>query len=287
MAFQVVEDSLRDIFLSSLFQGATAQITGREITGLPFKWAGIALPNPTWTKGVNWTASCMITGHLVAALCRTADFRSGDHGVLMGERREEIWWGHVEETQTSLGEALTAALKIDVRRLGWIQRTGVLLSVLPSTVNWMKLGAQKLRDSLFLNYRINPPYLPSHCNGCGVVFSICHALDYKKCGLIMSRHNELHDGFAELAGKSFTPVHMHDHPKIFIGRALQGGGESQSNMEGQGGNAAGGGGVEGWPANLGSLNSGDGQYSWHMCREYWCHLLPVQNPGEMLVDHRT
>ena len=35
MDFQVVEDVLRDIFLPALFQGGTAQIPGREITGLP------------------------------------------------------------------------------------------------------------------------------------------------------------------------------------------------------------------------------------------------------------
>ena len=68
MAFQVVEDLLRDIFLPSLFQGGTSQIPGRFITGLPVKQAGIALPDPTWIAQANWAASCMITGHLVAVL---------------------------------------------------------------------------------------------------------------------------------------------------------------------------------------------------------------------------
>ena len=57
MAFQVVEDALRDILLPDLFQGDTEQIPGRSITGLPVKQVGIALPNPTRTTGANWTAS--------------------------------------------------------------------------------------------------------------------------------------------------------------------------------------------------------------------------------------
>ena len=37
MAVQMVEDVLWDIFIPSLFQGATSQISGRAITGLLFK----------------------------------------------------------------------------------------------------------------------------------------------------------------------------------------------------------------------------------------------------------
>ena len=39
----------------------------------------------------------------------------------------------------------------------------------------------------------------------------------------MARHDELHNGVADLAGKAFTPVHMRDNPKIFTGRVLWGG----------------------------------------------------------------
>ena len=84
MAFQVVEDAFQDIFLPDLFQGDTAQIPGRLITGLPVKQARIAIPNPTCTVGENWAVSCMITGHLVVALRGMAEFSSGDHSLLMG-----------------------------------------------------------------------------------------------------------------------------------------------------------------------------------------------------------
>ena len=57
MAFQVVEDTLRGIFLLALFKGVTAQILGRTISGLPVKQARIALHDPTWTAGANWKAS--------------------------------------------------------------------------------------------------------------------------------------------------------------------------------------------------------------------------------------
>ena len=74
----------------ALFQGSMSQILGKAITGLPVKQAGIALPDPTLTARANWTASCIITGHFVTALRGTAEFRLGDHALLMGEGREEI-----------------------------------------------------------------------------------------------------------------------------------------------------------------------------------------------------
>ena len=84
MAFQVVEDTLQGILRPALFQGGTAHIPGRAITGLPVKQAGIALPEPTRIMGANWTATCLITSHLVVALRGAAKFRLGNYSLLMG-----------------------------------------------------------------------------------------------------------------------------------------------------------------------------------------------------------
>ena len=82
--FQAVEDEFWDIFLLTLFQFATSQIHVREITGLTVKQDGINLPDPTRTVGEKWMASCIITGHIIAALCRKAESRSGYHALLIG-----------------------------------------------------------------------------------------------------------------------------------------------------------------------------------------------------------
>ena len=67
---------------------------------------------------------------------------------------------------------------------------------------------------------MDPPDLPLHCDGCDTKFTISHALDCKKGGLVTARHNELRDGVAELAGKAFTPDHVRDDPLIYSGRAM-------------------------------------------------------------------
>ena len=85
----------------------------------------------------------------------------------------------------------------------------------PSTVNGTELGAQEWRDAAFLRYGLEPPDLPKHCDGCNARFSICHALDCKRGGLVTARHNELRDGVADLAGKAFTPSHVRNDPLIY------------------------------------------------------------------------
>ena len=57
MAFQAVEDELRDTFLLALFHGDTYQIPRRAIASMTIKYDRIDLPDPNQTAGANWTAS--------------------------------------------------------------------------------------------------------------------------------------------------------------------------------------------------------------------------------------
>ena len=91
----------------------------------------ISLTEPTRTVGSNWKASYVITGHIVTALHGTAEFRSGNHSLLMGEGREDIQWRYLEESETSLGNYRAAISNLDAWRMGRIQRMGAWLSVLP------------------------------------------------------------------------------------------------------------------------------------------------------------
>ena len=59
---------MQETFLPDLFQGLGEGSPGRGVTRLPVKQAGLALPDPTKTAPENWTAYCVITGHLVVAL---------------------------------------------------------------------------------------------------------------------------------------------------------------------------------------------------------------------------
>ena len=71
----------------------------------------------------------------------------------------------------------------------WATKTGDWLTLQPSTLNGTDLGALEWHDTLFLQYGLDPPDLPTHCNICHAKFSISHALDCKRGGLVTARHN--------------------------------------------------------------------------------------------------
>ena len=82
-AFVLVEDALQETFLPALFQGLVEGTPGREVTRLPVKQALLALPYLTKTSSENWTASCVITGHLVAALRVQEEFQTVYHSACL------------------------------------------------------------------------------------------------------------------------------------------------------------------------------------------------------------
>ena len=115
----------------------------------------------------------------------------------------------------SLAGTITGTQVQVARPLRQMTKTGAWLTVHPSTVNMTELGAQEWRDSIFLRYGLDPPYLSHYCDGCYAKFTIYHALNCKRDVLVMARHNKLRDGVTDMAGKAFTPSHVRNDPLIF------------------------------------------------------------------------
>ena len=113
--FYPVEEALREVFVPALFQGLKEGLPTRENTCLPAKQAGLAIPDPVKTAPENWTASCVITGNLVAALRGQAVFQTADHmaclrgGQLAVRHRGEQW------AEAALTAALEGALVLQAR----------------------------------------------------------------------------------------------------------------------------------------------------------------------------
>jgi hypothetical protein len=76
------------------------------------------------------------------------------------------------------------------------------------------VSAQEFRDAFLLCYGRSPGDLPSHCDGCGQKFSVQHALECKKGGNVILRHNEIRDELADLAAKAIIPSAIRNEPLI-------------------------------------------------------------------------
>ena len=68
---------------------------------------GTTLLEPTKTAPENWRASCVITGHLLAALRGQMEFRTADHLACIKEGRKVVWWRSAQKARESLAVTFT------------------------------------------------------------------------------------------------------------------------------------------------------------------------------------
>ena len=123
-AFGTVEEEFAKAFLPALGEGVGDGAPGREITRLPVKQAGMALPDPTQTAPENWQASCVITGHLVSALRGQVPFRTADHAACLREGRAAVRRQNVAKAMASLETSISRAPVEVTRRLRRATKTG-------------------------------------------------------------------------------------------------------------------------------------------------------------------
>ncbi len=91
-------------------------------------------------------------------------------------RQEEelvIVWG--------LGNKLKPMVK---KRLSQMAETGTWLMRLPSRLEGTQLMRDEWLNNVHLWYAFRPKGLPQQCNGCGANFSIDHAFNWNKGGLV-------------------------------------------------------------------------------------------------------
>ena len=106
-AFEPVEKAMQETFIPDLFEGLGEGALDRGVTDLSVKQAGLALPDTTYTAPENWTASCVITGHLVAALRGQVEFWTEDHLACLHEVQMAVW----RRSQQRAEEVLAATLE--------------------------------------------------------------------------------------------------------------------------------------------------------------------------------
>ena len=78
--------------------------------------------------------------------------------------------------------------------------------MIPLAHHHFDLSATEFRDSLALRYHRPLLRLPALCDGCGCQFTTGHALDCRKGGLVIQRHNEIRDALGDLASIAYKEV---------------------------------------------------------------------------------
>ena len=117
----------------------------------------------------------------------------------------------------SLAERSTKAM---AKRLGRAGLTGAWLTVMPNLLNGTLLSMEEWRDNARLRYGLRPIGLCERCDGCNAPFTIDHAINCKKGGLVCQRHDDARDEAGELAAMALTKSRVSYEPKIFYGTGV-------------------------------------------------------------------
>ena len=129
------QESAAGYFLPALLKVLGEGELGRGVTCLPVKQAGLALPHPTLTALGNWTASCVITIHLVAAIRGQMEFQTEYHSACPQKGRKAVQKRSARRVEETLASTITGAPVQGVHLLQQATKTGAWLKVQPSTVN--------------------------------------------------------------------------------------------------------------------------------------------------------
>ena len=83
----------------------------------------MSLPDPTNTAPENWTASCVITGHLVGALRGREEFWTSDHAKILRGGRGEVQRRNALQLEAAMEETLAGSPTPVARPLRRVTKT--------------------------------------------------------------------------------------------------------------------------------------------------------------------
>ena len=88
-----------------------------------------------------------------------------------------------------------------------------------TTFSGTVFSATEFWDFLCARYNVYPLKIQSHCNGCGTVFGVTHALRCSTGGLIIAHHNKIREKLFYLSRRAFTSEYVCTKPLIRQGCA--------------------------------------------------------------------
>ena len=205
--FSALKDAIREVFWPSLF-GSVVSDSEADLFALPTRMGGMGVRDPVQTSSqyfdASRTGSSVITSYLIAK----EDFSALDHC-------ETFIWASKESKRTqkiaddaslndilsSLDDLKSRAVKrtIDGKCSNW-------LNVVPVKRFHFDLSQREFRDAIAIRYHRPIVDMPGFCDGCDAPTSVDHALNCKKGGLVIKRHNEVRDSLGEIMGKGYNNV---------------------------------------------------------------------------------
>ncbi|KAL7463368.1 hypothetical protein ACHAXS_003783 [Conticribra weissflogii] len=214
-----IEQSIKNTFLPALFHIENIDDSLREVLSHPIKLAGINILDPTIQAGFSYDTSLLATESLVDCLIYHTEVDLQNHHRHISETRQQCHQQIYKLHDDLLSKYLENASPETQHRLARAKIGGSWLTVIPKAINGTILSAEEFRDNLRLRYGFTPEFLPKTCDGCNKAFTITHALNCRKGGLVSLRHSEIANEWAHLCAIALGTDSIINEPSIFLGKS--------------------------------------------------------------------
>ena len=215
-AFQPIENAIRDEFLPALMGGDPPD---RELSQLPVRYAGLGILDPCKNAQCHYLTSKAMTASLSSSLVEGVDMDAMGYRMESNRTLQESKAIQEVELASTLESLLVVAPPDDQRRMKRSQETGTWLTATPSLDYGTALSRTEFRDAILcLCHGLIPLDLPTKCDGCPSTknFTMGHAFQCKKGGLVLARHDEMAAEWHQLCSQALTPSAVTDEPIIPI-----------------------------------------------------------------------
>ncbi|KAL7463315.1 hypothetical protein ACHAXS_003701 [Conticribra weissflogii] len=214
-----IENSIKNAFLPALFHVENIDDSLREVFSHPIKLAGLNILDPTIHAGISYDTSLLATESLVDCLIYHSEIDLQAHHRHILNTRQQCHQQLHNIHNDLLTSFLTSTPPETQHRLARAKVGGSWLTVIPKAINGTILSAEEFRDNLRLRYGLTPEFLPKTCDGCNKTFTITHALNCRKGGLVSLRHSEIANEWAHLCAIALGSDSIINEPSIFLGKS--------------------------------------------------------------------
>ena len=197
---RIIDDKL----LPALFDGPVSP-SERELFSLPIREGGLGIPVFSEKGLFDYEASTIITAPLAAVMMLQGDTLPDE--IVVKEARSNAENKSKQALVSKVERVGQSLSPTSARAVEHAKQPGASswLSVIPLEEQGFVLTKGEFRDALALRYSKDLRGLPSKCP-CGEKFDLNHALNCKRGGYIIMRHNNVRDFEANLLRRVHTDV---------------------------------------------------------------------------------
>ena len=216
-----LDRTITEKFLPALLGTHTITDIERELYALPIRLGGLGIPILKCVAEDEYLTSCQVTAPLATIMAmQNTNLPDPSEVAEIRNQMKKQKHNFQQQSAISVEQYLPSATQ---RAMHQAQDKGASswLSALPLKEHGFNLNKGEFRDALAIRYNSSLRSLPTKCP-CGQRFDLDHALNCKRGGFVIMRHNNVRDFESNLLTQVCTDVQLEPPLQPLEGENIRG-----------------------------------------------------------------